>query len=215
MSAASGDHERAEDELLLREGEKIVVALGRMFPGLCEVVLHDLRYPDHAVRAIENNLSGRTVGDPATELGLARIADPDYPSVLQNYPNRFPDGRPAKSTSIGLKNSRGHYVAAICLNLDVSLFATAARSLAGLVRTEEPDVSLEETLRARSSGELRAAVEEFSAARGQTPRSLDGASRRELVRSLKERGFLEVKHSVQALTDLLGISRATVYNYLR
>ncbi|MET9667173.1 PAS domain-containing protein [Streptomyces sp. NPDC006475] len=215
MSAASEGHERVEDELLLREGEKIVVALGRMFPGLCEVVLHDLRDPDHAVRAIENNLSGRTVGDPATELGLARIADPDYPSVLQNYPNRFPDGRPAKSTSIGLKNSRGDYVAAICLNLDVSLFATAARSLAGLVRTEEPDVSLEETLRARSSGELRAAVEEFSAARGQTPRSLDAASRRELVRSLKERGFLQVKHSVQALTDLLGVSRATVYNYLR
>ncbi|MFD3442947.1 transcriptional regulator [Streptomyces sp. NPDC058685] len=215
MSPSSEGHERAEDELLLREGEKIVVALGRMFPGLCEVVLHDLRDPDHAVRAIENNLSGRTVGDPATELGLARIADPDYPSVLQNYPNRFPDGRPAKSTSIGLKNTRGDYVAAICLNLDVSLFATAARSLAGLVRTEEPDVSLEETLRARSSGELRAAVEEFSAARGQTPRSLDAVSRRELVRSLKERGFLQVKHSVQALTDLLGVSRATVYNYLR
>ncbi|MER7666295.1 MULTISPECIES: PAS domain-containing protein [unclassified Streptomyces] len=215
MSAAARGHERAEDELLLREGEKIVVALGRMFPGLCEVVLHDLRDPDHAVRAIENNLSGRTVGDPATELGLARIADPDYPSVLQNYPNRFPDGRPAKSTSIGLKNSRGDYVAAICLNLDVSLFATAARSLAGLVRTEEPDVSLEETLRARSSGELRAVVEEFSAARGHTPRSLDAASRRALVRSLKERGFLQVKHSVQALTDLLGVSRATVYNYLR
>ncbi len=69
------------DEHLIREAEKIAVALGRMFPGLCEVVLHDLRDPDHAIRAIENNLSGRQVGDSATELGLARIADPQYPEA--------------------------------------------------------------------------------------------------------------------------------------
>lgn len=35
------------------------------------------------------------------------------------------------------------------------------------------------------------------------------------MRTLKERGFLEVKNAVPALTDLLGISRASVYNYLR
>ncbi|WP_228974807.1 transcriptional regulator [Streptomyces sp. DH12] len=205
----------SEDDLLLREAEKIVTALGGMFPGLCEVVLHDLRDPRHAVRAIENNLSGRRVGDAATELGLARVKDPDYPGILQNYPNSFPDGRPAKSTSIGLKNGRGEYVAAICLNLDVSLLGTAARTLANLVRTDLRDEPVEETLRAQTTAELREAVEEFAAARGSTPRGLDAAARRELVRSLKDRGYLRVKHSVQALTDLLGVSRATVYNYLR
>ncbi|MFG2468431.1 PAS domain-containing protein [Streptomyces canus] len=54
-----------------------------MVPGLCEMVLHDLRDPRHAIRVIENNLSGRRVGDSATEPGLARIADPEYPSVLE------------------------------------------------------------------------------------------------------------------------------------
>ena len=66
------------DEHLVREAEKIAVALGRMFPGLCEVVLHDLRDPQHAIRVIENNLSGREVGDSATELGLvARVVPAD------------------------------------------------------------------------------------------------------------------------------------------
>ncbi|MES4906812.1 MULTISPECIES: PAS domain-containing protein [unclassified Streptomyces] len=205
----------AEDDLLLREAEKIVVAIGRMFPGLCEVVLHDLRDPDHAIRAIESNLSGRAVGDPATELGIARIQDPGFPDIVQNYPNRFPDGRPAKSTSIGIKNSTGEYVAAICLNLDVSLFASVARSLNNLVRTDDQEQPLTETLRARTADELRAVVEEFAAARGHTPRSLGSAAKKELVRSLKTRGFLQVKHSVQVVTELLGVSRATVYNYLR
>ena len=203
-----------EDELLLREAEKIAQAVGRMFPGLCEVVLHDLRDPAHAVRAIEGGLSGRAVGDPATELGLARIADPGFPDVLQNYPNRFPDGRPAKSTSIGLRNSSGEYVAALCLNLDVSLLGSAARALTRLARADEP-APLTESLRARTADELRALVEDYATERGHTPRSLPGAAKKDLVRTLKERGFLEVKNAVPALTDLLGISRASVYNYLR
>ncbi len=205
----------AEDELLLREAEKIVTALGRMFPGVCEVVLHDLRDPGHAVRTIENPLSGRAPGDPATELGLARIEDPDYPEVIQNYPNRFPDGRPAKSTSIGIRNSAGAYVAALCLNLDVSVLDRAAGTLTRLAAVEDPGLPLTETLRARTADELRAAVEEFSAARGQTPRALGAADRRELVRDLRERGLLEVKNAVRLVTGLLGVSRSTVYNDLR
>lgn len=205
----------AGDALLLREAEKIVTALGRMFPGVCEVVLHDLRDPRHAVRAIENPLSGRGPGDPATELGLARIEDPDYPEVIQNYPGRFPDGRPAKSTSIGIRNADGAYVAAICLNLDVSVLDRAARTLQALTAVEDPGLPLTETLRARTAGELRTAVEEFAAARGQTPRALASADRRELVRELRERGLLEVRSAVRLLTGLLGVSRATVYNYLR
>ncbi|HEY2060712.1 MAG TPA: PAS domain-containing protein [Amycolatopsis sp.] len=204
-----------EDELLLREAEKIAVAVGRMFPGLCEVVLHDLRDPAHAVRAIEGGLSGRSVGDPATELGLARIQDPDFPDVLQNYPNRLPDGRPAKSTSIGIRNGQGDYVAALCLNLDVSLLTTVAASLAALARTDDQDLPIAETLRARTADDLRAAAEAFATARGHTPRSLPAAAKRELVRELKSGGHLEVKHAVATLTGLLGVSRATVYNHLR
>ena len=203
-----------EDELLLREAETIAVALGRMFPGLCEVVLHDLRDPEHTVRVIENNLSGRKVGDPATEIGVARIQDPDYPNVIQNYPNTFPDGRPAKSTSIGIKNSEGVYIAALCLNMDVSLFATVSRSLHNLVSTEDQQQPLTETLRARTVDGLRALVEEFAAAKGQTPRSLSPADRKDLLRTLKENGYLDVKHSVPVLTDILGVSRATIYNYV-
>ncbi|MFI8347897.1 transcriptional regulator [Streptomyces sp. NPDC085596] len=205
-----------EDEHLLGEAEKIAVALGRMFPGLCEVVLHDLRDPAHAIRVVENNLSGRATGDPATELGLARIADPRYPDVVQNYPNRFPDGRPAKSTSIGIRNSRGDYIAALCLNLDVSVLSPVALTLAGLVATgTEHGAEPLETLRDRHARELRRAVEALAARRGGTPRSLGRDARRELVRQLREDGWFDSRDAAQAIADLLGVSRATVYNYTK
>lgn len=202
------------DEHLISEAEKIAVALGRMFPGLCEVVLHDLRDPRHAIRAIENNLSGRRVGDSATELGLARIADPDYPSVLQNYPNRFPDGRPAKSTSIGIKNTAGEYVAALCLNLDVSVLSPVTLALSNLVATdtEHRDQPLE-TLRDRTTRELRQVVEELAAERAATPCSLSRPDKKELVRQLHRDGWFDSRDAAQTIADLLGVSRATVYNY--
>ncbi|MEU9096813.1 PAS domain-containing protein [Streptomyces sp. NPDC048361] len=225
-----GDDSAGADEHLIREAEKIAGALGRMFPGLCEVVLHDLRDPRHAIRAIENNLSGRSVGDSVTELGLARIEDPDYPSVIQNYPNRFPDGRPAKSTSIGIKNAAGQYIAALCLNLDVSVLSPMTLALANLVATEpdtEPhtgsgtDADADhreqplETLRDRNARALRRAVEAMAAERGATPRSLGREDKKAMVRRLHQDGHFAPRDAAQTIADLLGVSRATVYNYTR
>ncbi|MGW7821776.1 helix-turn-helix transcriptional regulator [Streptomyces puniciscabiei] len=204
------------DEHLIHEAEKIAVALGRMFPGLCEVVLHDLRDPEHAIRAIENNLSGRRVGDSATELGLARIADPDYPSVIQNYPNQFPDGRPAKSTSIGIRNAAGEYIAALCLNLDVSVLSPVTLALSNLVATDsEHREQPLETLRDRTARELRQAVEARAAERAATPRSLSREDKKALVRQLQRDGYFDSRDAAQTIADLLGVSRATVYNYAK
>ena len=68
-----------------------------MFAPGCEVVLHDLTQPDRAIVAIANNLSNRRIGDAATEMGLERIASPEFPDVVQNYASVFPDGRPARA----------------------------------------------------------------------------------------------------------------------
>ncbi|WP_406313157.1 transcriptional regulator [Streptomyces sp. NBC_00114] len=215
-AVADGLGPAAEDEHLIREAETIAVALGRMFPGLCEVVLHDLRDPQHAIRAIENNLSGRQVGDSATELGLARIADPAYPSVIQNYPNQFPDGRPAKSTSIGIKNAAGDYIAALCLNLDVSVLSPVTLALSNLVATDPEDRDRPlESLRDRNARELRRTIEALAAERAGTPRSLSRKDKKELVQQLHQDGFFDSRDAAQAIANLLGVSRATVYNYTK
>ncbi|RYF48082.1 MAG: transcriptional regulator, partial [Cytophagaceae bacterium] len=112
----------SEQVLLHDQLKQIAHGLGATFAPFCEVVVHDLLDPTHAVLAIHNNLSGRAIGHPATELGLARILDPDYQQVITNYSNQFADGRQAKSTSIGIKDSEGNYIAALCINVDLTLF---------------------------------------------------------------------------------------------
>ena len=106
----------AEQRVLLDQIKQIADGLGQTLAPFCEVVVHDLLEPEQSILAIHNNLSGRAVGDPTTELGQARITDPDYPQVLANYANQFADGRQAKSTSIGIKDASGNYIAALCMN---------------------------------------------------------------------------------------------------
>ncbi|WP_091994165.1 helix-turn-helix transcriptional regulator [Paraburkholderia lycopersici] len=202
-----------ENELLLREGEKIVAALGQTLAPLVEVVLHDLTRPGHSVVAIANNLSGRQIGDPATEMGLARITDRGFPEVVANYPNRFPDGRPAKSTSIGLKNSAGEYVAALCLNMDVSLLGAVTAGLGQLIQTGTA-APVAESLVPSAVGCVREALERFAATRNTTPIGMTLAQRREAVRELAASGHLNLRHALADVAATLGVARSTVYTYL-
>jgi predicted transcriptional regulator YheO len=201
------------DEHLLRETEKIVHALGRMFAPFCEVVLHDLRTPENAIVAIETPISGRKIGDSTTEMGLARIADPDFPDIVQNYANRFPDGRMAKSTSIGIRNSEGKYIAALCLNMDISALAFLQQSL-GQLGSIDRDAGVSETLAPRNIEAVRTAVDNYAAKRNVPPTSLDTGSRRELIAMLERDGALELKGGASKLAKYLGISRASLYNDL-
>lgn len=201
-----------EDQLLLRESKKIVEALGKTFAPLVEFVLHDLTQPKHAIAAISNNLSGREVGEPATVLGLSRIADPNFPEVILNYPNQFPDGRPAKSTSIGLKNSKGEFIGALCLNMDISLFSAVSASLSQLTQTTPTEI--QESLVSPRLEMLRTQLEQFAAAHNTTPRALNPAQRREIVRQLAQAGLMDLKNAQTVVANNLGVARSTVYTYL-
>jgi predicted transcriptional regulator YheO len=189
-----------------------VDALGQTLAPLVEVVLHDLTQPEHAIIAIANNLSGRNVGDPVTEIGLARVADPNYPEVLLNYPNRFPDGRPVKSTSIGLKNSQGEFIAAICLNMDVSILTTTAASLSQLAQTSQEDVK--ESLATPGLKAIQAKLQDFAVKNNTTPHALNPAQRREVILELSENGLMDLKHAHAVVAETLGVARSTIYTYL-
>lgn len=199
-----------EKELLVEQLRKIAEGLGAMFAPFCEVVVHDLADPAHSILAIYNNQSNREIGNPATELGLARVADPQYPQVIANYANFFPDGRAAKSTSIGIKDSKGRYVAALCLNLDVSMLQGMQALLGRLVSVDE-NLGIQESLRLNGAKSIRNRIDDFAARRGATARSLRLDDRRTLIQDLKEAGVLEIRRAPEIIATYLGVSRATVY----
>jgi len=202
-----------QDKLLLAQLNVIAEGLGETFAPFCEVVVHDLKNPDHAILAIHNNLSGRGVGEPATELGLARISSPDFPSVISNYANHFSDGRPAKSTSVGIKNDKGEYVAALCLNVDLTLFSGMLNALVQF--TALKDQAISEHIQPTGTDAIRKRIDQFAARHATTPRALKMSQRKMLVQELKQSGLLDVKKAIETVAQHLGVSRATAYIYVK
>ena len=200
----------AEDrQVLFEQLRQVAHGLAQTFAPFCEVVLHDLSTPENAIVAIENNLSAREVGQRVTELGLARIADPDYPQVIANYANTFADGRQAKSTSIGIKDASGAYVAALCLNVDLTLLQGLQAAISQFSQTAAEEVR--ESLSPGGADAIRAHINQFAARLAATPRTLKTGDRRTLLRELKDEGYLQLRRSSEVIAAHLGISRATVY----
>ncbi|MRT55167.1 transcriptional regulator [Enterobacteriaceae bacterium RIT693] len=204
---------KPENRALLDQLDTIALGISETFAPFCEVVVHDLEHPQHAIISIRNNLSGRHVGQAATEMGLARIASPDFPAVIANYANQFADGRPVKSTSIGLKDASGNYVAALCLNLDMTLFRGMQSALTRFTETTAGPV--EEHFEPAGSAAIRLRIDQFAAGLATTPRALKTLERIELLQALKKEGLLEIRKSMETVAQHLGVSRASVYLYAK
>ena len=198
---------------LLAQLDLIAQGLSETFAPFCEVVVHDLTHPQQAILSIHNNLSGREVGQPATEMGLARIASAEFPAVVANYANQFADGRAVKSTSIGIKGDNCEYVAALCLNVDMTLFRGMQSALARFTATESATVV--EHLEPDGAAAIRQRIDAFAAARATTARALSAADRKTVIRQLRKEGLLDLRKSMEMVAQHLGISRATAYLYAR
>jgi predicted transcriptional regulator YheO len=203
-----------EHQSILMQMKAVAEGLSKTLAPFCEVVVHDLLHPRNAIFCIENNLSGRKVGDPATELGLARIADESYPQIVANYANQFADGRQVKSTSIGIKDSHGRYVAALCLNIDVSQFKSLELILSQFGAIDGA-VTINESLDPANANAIRAYIDRFAANLATTPRALKARDRKQVLRELKIASFMDIRHSADVIARHLDVSKATVYNDVR
>jgi predicted transcriptional regulator YheO len=97
--------------------------------------------------------------------------------------------------------------------MDVSLLGAVTAGLGQLIQTGVA-APVTETLAQRSSGEVRAALERFAAARNTTPIGMTLAQRREAVRELAASGHLNLRHALADVAATLGVARSTVYTYL-
>ncbi|WP_313683706.1 PAS domain-containing protein [Pantoea sp.] len=204
---------KQQEHLLLSQLDAIAEGLSATFAPFCEVVVHDLTNPEHAILSIHNNLSGRECGEPATELGLARIASPDFPDVIANYANHFADGRPVKSTSVGIRNAKGEFVAALCLNVDMTLFRGMQSAFDQFTKISTDNIL--ENLEPTGTESIRRHIDQFAAKLATTPRALKTAERKALINDLRDNGFLDIKRSMETIAQHIGVSRASVYLYAK
>ena len=194
--------------------QQLAVALRRLFSPFCEVVIHDFEDFEHSIVCIEGNITNRRLGGAATDLLLAKASQGDTDEDLYNYLTSLPGGRLMKSCTVFLRDENGAAYGAFCVNFDITAFVGMHKVMANFVATEERD-DVAETFANDIEDTIHAIVADTLHETGQALPMMGREEKIELIGRLAEKGVFQVKKSVSILADELGLSRATVYNYLR
>lgn len=180
-----------------------------------EVVIHDI--DSNSIQAIFNAFSKRVVGDCSfLEKEAFFKATEDLGDIIGPYEKRNYDGRLLKSISLVLKNKEGEAFGFLCINMDVSDFKIHQDRLQDFIHC----VPLENT-KTKSPlfkddlfEQMNAFVHQYCIDNQTSLAALNRNDKQKLVNTLAERGGLEGKNAASYVARILGVSRATIYNYL-
>lgn len=198
--------------------DRLAQGIAMMCGPSCETLVQEIVGKTfHTLSIYNGHVSGRQVGSTLSVYGVDTIAD-DNDAAFDPFMDincdcaHTKDGRRIKSSTWLVRGK--NYVMGLGVNIDVTELARAAELLGGMV---EVGGELRETLYGHTavSEDADSMVEECVRALGKPAESLSKNERIELVRMLNERGFFDYQRSAPALAKRLGVSKSTVYNYLK
>lgn len=176
-----------------------------------EVVIHDLK--TGLIAAIFNNFSKRKIGDESLLEDLQDFAV--LPDVFPPYTKMNWDGRTIKSTTATLRDQNNQPLGLFCINLDVSrweeLYHLLGDWLGNVSKQTQPSMLFIDDWREK----INSYVSEYLKNEGTTLKTLSKEKKRDLIRALHQEGAFKAKHAASYVAEVLNLSRATIYNYLR
>ena len=175
-------------------------ALVRLMDPLVEVVIHDIE--KNTIAYIAGRLSKRAVGD-ASLLEVNDLENLDH--VI--YPKINFDGRLIKSVSVLLVKTH-----LLCINCDVSLFHQMERFAASFVQVaKQPTPLFTNDWQER----LHASIHDYVRAHHLSFDHLTQSHKKALTKHLYDAGAFHEKKAADYVAKVLGMGRATVFNYLK
>lgn len=195
---------------MLTRYHAIADAIALLFAPYAEIAIHDLA--SQTLVYIANNRSQRKLGEGSN---LCDLQNDDNLQVIGPYLKRNWDGSQLRSVSVVLRDDRGNPIGLMCINLDISVLESAKAALdlflASNVMQPQPEVLFQDDWQER----INTFIHHWLQQRQQTLSMLNGAGRRTLVEALYHEGAFKGKNAAGYVAKILGIGRATVYNYLK
>lgn len=211
MSGKKINRAREEDDFLIERLSLFVEAIAKTFGSNCEVVLHDLRQLDRSVVKIENgHVTGRKAGSSVTDLALKSLKENAGNDILLNYKTKAKNGKSLKSTTVVIKNRRNVPIAALCINIDVTILQAARSIMNEFCYVSEIEEPAKETFENDFSNTVGSIIDRVIAAAPIHQKE----ERIKIVANLYEQGVFLVKGTVKIVADRLNVSKYAIYNYL-
>jgi len=211
----------AENERIIAMLRAVMRTIEPVVPGTAEVVLHEIAKLPESIVAVVGNVTGRSVGDPATDVLLEAVASGTSQDFLQGYSTVLPDGRLLTSSTTIFRNSQGDPIAALCVNADSGAWERL-RELVSAMSGGPVAPSPANTPGAASGERFAHDVDELAEhlitdtiQRIGVPVNLMRKEHKlAVVARLQERGMFLLKDAVETVAAALEVTRFTIYNYL-
>jgi predicted transcriptional regulator YheO len=212
----------AENQRIIAMLQAVVRTIEPIVPGTAEVVLHEIAKLPESIVAVAGNVTGRSVGDPATDVLLEAVASGTSQDFLQGYSTVLPDGHNLTSSTTILRNSLGDPVAALCVNADFGAWERLRHLVSAMGGGAPMMPPVGTSLSEGSSERFAHDVDELAAhliadtiQRIGVPVSLMRKEHKvAVVARLRERGMFLLKDAVETVATSLEVTRFTIYNYL-
>lgn len=189
--------------------------VGTMGEAFCEVVIHDFRKPENSIVSIEGKVTNRTIGGSMSQIGLTMLAEGNDAKDRVNYVTRTRTQQVLKSLTVALRDEQGNVFGAFCINFDVTSIANLSNNLRTFLDGDKSTV-ISNIHFGNDTAELaKVLLEEVIAEYEPTGALTDSSRILDFITLLDRRGYFGVRYSVPLLAEYLGVSRATVYNYLK
>lgn len=193
---------------------RIADAIVSFFGRNCEVCLHDLSSLRHSLVYIAGDVTGRKTGAPATDL-LVRALQQNCAEDLHAYQTTSGNGRPLKSSTVFIRSACGEPLFAFCINFDTTDFFNASQALQPFVNSLEQTPETSETFALAPEETIECLVKRSILALGKQPVTMAPDEKTRLIALLEQDGVFRLKGAVEQVARHVGVSRYTIYHYLR
>ncbi|GAB6088010.1 helix-turn-helix transcriptional regulator [Alkaliphilus crotonatoxidans] len=194
----------------------MVEGIARTFGKNCEVVLHEISESKKSIIAIYNgHVTGRSVGSPMLDVGLKAVRKGKNADNILNYRNKSSDGRVLKSSTMFIRNEENEIIGCLCINIDISEFVVAQKSLEELILTDSKvEASMGDFIANNVNDVLMNIVSETLDAFGKPVAYMNKEEKVNIVKKLDDQGAFLIKGAIDYVAKILCVSRYTIYNYL-
>lgn len=205
-------------ELSLDALRQIAHGLALQFGSNCEVVVHSLADSDieHSIAIIENgHVTGRKCGDGPSHVVLDALQQGDNAADHLGYLTRTKDGKILKSSSIYLRDEKGHLRYILAINFDITGLLMLDSSLKPLLSTGDESTQKEPEPIVQSVGELLdELIEQSTRLVGKPVALMTKDDKIRAIQFLNKAGAFLITKSGDKISKYYGISKYTLYSYI-
>jgi len=184
-------------------------AIALLFQPYAEVVLHDLA--TETVVYLTNTFSKRELGEPSL---IHEIDFEPSDRITGPYEKVNWDGRRIKSVSAVIRAGE-KAIRILCISVDISHFHAVIRTLEALVSVPQAQEKPASLFKDDWHERVNEYIQSWTRKRGLSVAELGRREKQQLIMELAGDGAFSGRNMASYISRVLGLGRATVYNYLK